>query len=422
MLNIKRLNNQDINFKLGCCKLNNSKKKFLRKNPHCTEYFCNINNYIDCTNCFHYLKDKIMLEDIVTKDVNINQTEIDNDCKSKCADGYFFSNIIIPDCEEQHRNTYNIDKYKTINNFYVNTKITRYDHLPYVVDYENTLPKPKTTVHWGQLKMLLVTILFFNKVVTEKDKNVHVIYAGSASGDNILIMIKMFPNIIWHLVDPRPHNRLLYKSKNVKSITKEYFTDELAVKFGNEFKNRKHKLLFMSDIREGTEDEKVLHNQESNIKWHLSIKPDYSYLKFRCGYETDKNYEYYYGKIYLQIYAPQSSTETRLLLKKDIVPHTYDTHEYQGKMLYFNRVIRPGYHKRLINKNDVFDNCYDCVYFSKIIYKYIKKFPNFNPFDFDKTDKKNFIYLIMMYILKELGKTSSNKLFINNKIIRNNLI
>jgi hypothetical protein len=93
----------------------------------------------------------------------------------------------------------------------LNNPIVNIEHK---LKYEETLPKPKTIVHWGQLKMFLVTLMFFIKVIEPDDKDVHIIYAGSARGDNILLLCKMFPNTKWCLIDPRKHFNTLYKLKN----------------------------------------------------------------------------------------------------------------------------------------------------------------------------------------------------------------
>ena len=207
----------------------------------------------------------------------------------------------------------------------------------------------------------------------------------------------------------------------IYEIIEGYFTDKIAEKFNNQFKSRKHKLLLMSDIREGTEDDKVLANQESNANWHKIIQPDYSYFKFRCAYESDINYNYYEGTIYLQFYACQSSTETRILFEKELKPCVYNTNESQVKLLYFNRIIRPSYHKSLIKDNNLFDHCYDCTYFGYIIKNYLEKFSDFNPFKTEENKKETDISNIMLYIVKYLSKYSQNKIEKHNNYIRNNI-
>ena len=177
----------------------------------------------------------------------------------------------------------------------------------------------------------------------------------------------------------------------------------------------------MSDIREGTDDDKIVRDQECNANWHKIIQPDFSYLKFRCPYDNPIIYKYYKGDIYLQLYAPTSSTETRILFTKNLEPYEYNSQEYQGKMLYFNRIIRPSYHKSLIKNNFYFDHCYDCTYFGYIIKNYIKKFKLVSPFQ--KLNKnKTTIYDIMKYITKYISKYSQDKISIHNKYVRTNIL
>jgi len=411
---MQRLDGLDTkNFYIGSCKLTDEQKELSYNNPHCIEYFCNYKNIKPCTKCGNYLINKKNI-DLWHKDLIKDDKEDETYCKNNCNNGFIYDYVERPD--DKH-NTFHIDKYKTKDNFYNNNLIYKLSDLPYKLDYENTFPKPKSVVHWGQVKMLLVITIFFMNKIDPKEKEVHIVYAGSARGDNILILCDMFPNTYWYLVDPRKHHNKLYKHKQIKEIKQAYFTDEIAEYYHNKFKNRKHKLLFMSDIREETDDYSVLEDQEMNINWHKIIKPDFSYLKFRCGYESDKIYKYYKGTIYLQIYAPSSSTETRILLPNELEPCEYDIEEYQGKLLYFNRVIRPSYHTNsIIKNNDYFDHCYDCTYFSYIIKNYLKKFKSVNPF------KTHDIFKIMKNITTRISKYTYDKIDIHNKHFRNNII
>ena len=421
---------EDGNFYIGKCELTDEQKEIAYNNPHCTEYFCNFKNITECTDCSSYLTNnkniKLYNEEYFNKKLNIttNKKEDINYCKKNCNNGYIYNTI---GRDEEKIDTFNIDNFKSIDKFKNYDFITKYSELPYLVKYENTFPKPKTVVHWGQLKMLLVTILFFIKVIDPAEKEVHVIYAGSASGDNILLLCEMFPNTIWYLVDPRDHNKKLYIKLNNKNqiheITKGYFTNEIATKYSEKFKNRNYKLLFLSDIREGTEDDKVLRDQDWNANWHNIINPDFSFLKFRCAYDAEKIYKYFKGEIYLQIYAPGSSTETRILFEKGLLEkYDYDIEEYQGKMLYFNRVIRPSFHKTLLKNNNYFDHCYDCTYFSYVIKNYLSKFSTVNPFKTKNKKKNTDIFSIMKYITNFLSKFSQDKLRVHNAYVRNNII
>ena len=367
------------------CTFDKKYSKILYKNPHCIEYLCKVDN-IDtydnnCKNCFIYNKQNV-------KDIDIK----------------FMTN--------------KIDKYKDLNNFYKSNFIYKIDDIHTSMTYEYTNPKPITVCHWGQLKLFLTTLFFLINVV-KPNKTYNIIYPGSAPGDTIFLLLNMFPNTYWYLIDPRDCNKSLYNHKQIKEIIKDYFTDEIVNKYVEQFKNDKSELLLISDIRSSSTDEGIIFDQDLHIKWHKSLKPKYSYFKFRCPYKhVDDIYSYYKGKIYLQPYAPLSSTETRLLLKTKLEKHNYNINEYQGKMMYFNRVIRPSFYvKSIIKDNTYFDHCYDCTYFSYLIQNYLKHINNNVSFI-----KSNDVYDIMKYIIVYIQKLYRDILGQHNANIRKHLI
>ena len=103
------------------------------------------------------------------------------------------------------------------------------------LDYLARRQRPKTTIHWGQLKLFLSTLQFLLYYAPRSQK-VHVVYAGSAWGNNINVITKMFPQCYWYLIDPRRHYHLLYKNSKVLEIKKEYFTNETAMYYKNKLK------------------------------------------------------------------------------------------------------------------------------------------------------------------------------------------
>jgi hypothetical protein len=400
-------------FFVGRCNLTKDLKNISYKNPHCAEFFCNLKNSIDCTDCANFLR-KIKRMRFLNREFIKEKKEDYNFCKKNCNNGLVYDYV---HRDQIMSNKCEVDQYKIMKNFYKKEFIWSLDKVPYKINYELTYQKPKTVVHWGQLKLLLETLFFLIKKIKPDEKEVTIIYAGSARGDNILTLSTMFPNIRWYLIDPRPHNKLLHNHPQVKEIITAFFTDETALLFYNKFKNRNNTLLFISDIRVSTDDKSVLLDQQNQANWHKIIKPEYSYFKFRCGYETEKKYKYYKGDIYIQPYAPTSSTESRILFPKELEDAEYDIDEYQGKFVYFNRVIRPAFYvKSLIEENNMFDHCYDCTYFSYLIKNYLNRFPNFNPFNV--TD----VYLIMKILVNKLSKHSQNKIIIMNLTTRNNLL
>ena len=412
----------NVEFNINICYLNDDDKEIIKQNPHCLEFFCKKNNINNCNNCIDYLVKEKKVRLLYDKYRNKNLNTENNDyCLEKCTNGYKYDYIGIDkndSSNNNNNNNNNIDKYKKLKRFKRNKLPILLDKIKYKLDYEINISKPRTVIHWGQLKLLLTTIIFFINVISEEDKEVHIIYPGSARGDDILILCDMFPNTIWHLIDPHKHHPKLHEHKQVNEIISDFFTDSTANYFSEKFKDRDFKLLFISDIRKSTEDESVLEDNEDQIKWHKIIKPDYSFFKFRCGYETDIIYKYYKGVIFLQPYAPPGSTETRLLLTKELESHEYNIKEYQGKLYYFNRIIRPSFYKKSIIKdspNNYFDHCYDCTYFSYLIKNYLNHFPNFNPFN------SNNVFDIMKKITNYISKYTNNRIANMNSYIRNNM-
>ncbi len=57
----------------------------------------------------------------------------------------------------------------------------------------------------------------------------------------------------------------------------------------------------------------------------------------------------------------------------DISYLLFNVHEYQSKMNFFNRVLRPSYYQTNIN-HQYLDHCWDCVCFRNLIEQYVVKF------------------------------------------------
>jgi hypothetical protein len=424
---------------IGICKLDSKYKKIIRDNPHCSEFFCKLEICVNTTFCLKYLIQNNLFKPnpfLKKHEKQLLDKEMNNPKNlKKCdIDGYLYD--FIPRTFNPNEKTYvdkyvsELDKYKTIDNFYKQKFTYKLKDVPYVIEYGTTYPKPKSVIHWGQLKLFLTTLQFLIKYISASDPLINIIYAGSAPGSNIALLADMFPNTRWYLIDTAPFIPELHKHKQMIEIKNEFFTENLAKYYYNLFKKRDKlsKLYFISDIRLSPDDESVIKDNNINIVWHKIIQPDYSFLKFRCPYDGEY-YDYYKGDVYLQPYSNVSSTESRLVLKKELEKEKYNINEYQGKFLYFNRVIRPAYHKQTIKQNKEFDHCYDCTFFSKIISEYFDKFnlfakkvfPSHNS-DTSSSDNGTLDVLSTMYLIKnKLSKTSNDRIKHTNIQIRHNI-
>lgn len=71
-------------------------------------------------------------------------------------------------------------------------------------------------LHWGQRKLLLSEIDFFNRVASDigydkfKKQNISLVYPGAAHGHHLLIELEMYPTLVLYLWDPARYNKVLY--------------------------------------------------------------------------------------------------------------------------------------------------------------------------------------------------------------------
>lgn len=101
--------------------------------------------------------------------------------------------------------------------------IYSYDQLKEDLIYSEKTKTSNKNCHLGQRKLLLTEIEFYNKFVDSKQMNNVVIYAGSASCEHLPVILTMYPNLKFILIDPNYHAidaKYKYIYQNVASISK----------------------------------------------------------------------------------------------------------------------------------------------------------------------------------------------------------
>lgn len=86
-------------------------------------------------------------------------------------------------------------------------------------------------------------------------------------------------------------------------------------------------------------------------------------------------FRYVGGKLYIQPWSGQNSSETRLVFKNENIM-TYDVEEYNDKLFYYNSVLRQ-YQNHVNAHADAkrgFDHCNDCALTAAILDEYCRKF------------------------------------------------
>ena len=235
----------------------------------------------------------------------------------------------------------------------------------------------KMATHWGQRKLLMSCIQFLNKY---EHLAKTVVYAGAAPGTNVLVLAEMFPGHHFHLYDPRDFDSDLNGHERI-SIFQDYFTNDTASKY------TKKKVLFWSDIRTGCIndddfEEQIQENNKMQEKWHKIMKPEFAMYKFRLPYAKGHT-EYMRGQIWLQVWAPETSTETRLVVRKNNKTKMYSHSKYEKRMYYFNLITRQwGDYAMTYDKTKYLEKyplpclctCFDCRSESEILKSYLEKF------------------------------------------------
>jgi len=228
----------------------------------------------------------------------------------------------------------------------------------------------KSVLHWGQRKLLLseIEFLLLQTQQTQLDckeeletKEETVVYAGAASGRHITYLSELFPRVKFILIDPNSFSILPNDRIEIRTGEEEgFFTDETA----EEFKEKK--ILFISDIRTANHyqmnhdenEARVVADQKAQKRWLEVMKPKAAMLKFRLPYYPGKT-SYFDGKIFLPIWGPQSTTETRLMVEDPTKLRNYENTRYEEQMFHFNSEARSLCYAHDVEATGL-DYCYDC--------------------------------------------------------------
>jgi cap2 methyltransferase len=240
--------------------------------------------------------------------------------------------------------------------------------------YEQRGDKVRSTVHWGQRKLLLSEIEFFTVIGRAGLINSTVVYAGAAPGTHIHFLSRLFPSVRFVLVDPAPFT---VRATDKITIINELFTDELAKRLA---KKHRH-IYFISDIRTAdpsTDPPEAIEgmiqsDMRAQMRWHGLLNSKRSLLKFRLPWD-DQSSEYLAGEVRLPVWGPQTTTEARLITDADpAAVARYDHKRYEGQMFYFNTVTRHSLYPHSM-AGEGLDHCYDCRAEIEILSNYLTHF------------------------------------------------
>lgn len=332
------------------CSLSLDEKRFFKKNPHCIASLCGL--------------ERLDLE----KDER-SETKLDHIFKYKketpeeISETGFKRELTLRDLKRRR------EIFETVDQL-----IPEAEKNMIEIEYHRNAQRPTTSAHIGQLKLFLSTMQFLLKYSIRGRPN-HVVYPGSAPGNNIDLLTRLFPHVYWYLYDPRDvFYPELYQNKNVKKIVVDFFL-ESHIRELQEMIPETERLLLISDIRVCADvtEETVDRDMRLQEGWVKELKPDYSMLKFRLPRHLGKGYKYLSGELFLQMFAPGSSTETRLVVGKQFDEIEYNVELYEGLMYFFNRRARLLCYSGDL-RVDLLDCCHDCVATYSLIEDYLEEY------------------------------------------------
>lgn len=226
--------------------------------------------------------------------------------------------------------------------------------------YEHREYYTKISLKLGQRKLLVSELEFLDKFIK---KETTVVYAGAAAGYHLTAFGLFFPDNEFNLYDMNQFSPDLKHFKNIK-IHQKYFTEEECKKYIGD-------VLFMSDIRTGSEEQNIAYDMTLQKNWCDVLKPRMALLKFRLPWSAGKT-TYYKGDIYLQVRHGATSTESRLWTDCKKLQE-YDNNEYNDSIFYFQKNCRNAFHDFELPKITGIDHCYDCWAETQVFAKFAKK-------------------------------------------------
>lgn len=224
--------------------------------------------------------------------------------------------------------------------------------------YRRRAEEEKLAIHYGQLKLLISEIYFLTLYGMQ---GASVVYAGAAPGIHIPFLSRMFPHIDFHLYDPA---KFRIEPTDKIHLYSQYFTETDAHKWAGEGAGEgagQRNLLFISDIRSLDDDDLVTtkisgeeeesqrrveadvdKNMRDQEMYYKIIRPHRALMKMRLPYAykwAPPSYRYLDGDIFKQAFAPQTSTETRLV-PFGFTETDYDIRKYESQMFHHNVIVR----------------------------------------------------------------------------------
>lgn len=245
------------------------------------------------------------------------------------------------------------------------------------IKYNKKIEKTADTIfiYNGQLKLLLMAMQFFNRVLESGPYTI--LYVGAAPGLSIPILDRFYRKWIkkWILYDPELFvgnfcKEIEENAENRFDIRRKYFDELEAQSIPSE------NLIVLFDHRTSDKSrDKMTEDFTNSTVWLRTLQPVAACIKFRLPWpNSDKDtIEGIAGTIMIQPCTAQFSAECRLWIFDVNDTRLYNLREHEEKMFYYN--LEPRW--QLISSEQInmpgFDMGQDSQMTLKILNDYVTK-------------------------------------------------
>lgn len=239
--------------------------------------------------------------------------------------------------------------------------------------------------HWGQLKLLLAEMEFFNRLRDEGALDGRtVVYVGAATGEHTPLLVAMYPGVKqWLLFDGARYGETLRAAASQPPRKIElaegkagFVTDDTIRALAKRMADGGERVLYLNDMRLSNDNAAVHANMVQQARWGVHLRAEAMLLKMRFPFlEEDGSmahrparadlasvapaddaalgkaarcakgrYTYLDGETWHQMYAKRHSAEARLFVRPDAkgvyALKNHDVLAYEAEAWDFNNRVR----------------------------------------------------------------------------------
>lgn len=231
----------------------------------------------------------------------------------------------------------------------------------------------RNTIHYEQVKLLMADIFFILHFVDlKKFRNPIFLAIGAAPGHHYAILHELFPMIEFHLFDTRPFQlkKAVCRDQTL-IIHQQYFSHNDAYEWR---KSASQRGLYVTSETKEKISKAIYEDMSMQKEWIEIMNPQNAAIKTKFPHiddgEEDTEIEYFDGYLCKQQFAPQTSSEARLIpfFTRDeernrniYATRQWSARKYQDQFFYSNMVIRHS------NFNNPFTGTLEPIYNEDLI-------------------------------------------------------